>query len=633
MGENSEQGGSIVTATDDDLDEDSVEAMGKFIRDVRVSNLAVDIPKPLPHNPKRKKFQQNVADLKSKSVDLEVIHWSAEDREQFTAFFDENLANGLIFDYLRKCGLLEPGKKMEVSLLLHALICFYLKKIHRVALMPQRWQTFQIVGNMKKTLPSKFSKYAEKENLDEIARSLNILVGNHHPLKRFPWQKEPEKQPEESPEKESPPPRAKDFLRRGTIVRHSSEFPWNYDKNKEPGEVLFDVEDGGWAIVLWRGEASKEGEVLPYKWGIDESYELEQTVSEDSGDVVIDITHVNISDALQQQYPTKVNVHTSLVSIENVDFENESVEAKLYFFLDWSSRPLDIVFSLEQEFSLKEYTPIWKPTIQILNLREIIEMKDVPVSNGRLHCQYWDENKLRFQTCIYCHCKFAQSFEFGSFPFDAQELVFRFQLKDAAKHSKFYNEQFQRLQNEAFNIRGWSLRPDYAAEKFVHVVAGREYSALQVSIRMRRESMYYIWKYFFILFLLFAGSLSSFAIDLETDLSSRILAILIFLLCTCFFQTHVREESPRLDELTILDIYSLLTFAFQLLILIETCMVSGDDSSFAYFCFCIFAITNGWYAFTIFSAMRAQTKRDAYRSGRGKRKEEQFVPYADFRTK
>ena len=64
-----------------------------------------------------------------KSVDLEVIHWSAEDREQFTAFFDENLANGLIFDYLRKCGLLEPGKKMEVSLLLHALICFYLKKV------------------------------------------------------------------------------------------------------------------------------------------------------------------------------------------------------------------------------------------------------------------------------------------------------------------------------------------------------------------------------------------------------------------------------------------------------------------------------------------------------------------------
>ena len=283
-----------------------------------------------------------------------------------------------------------------------------------------------------------------------------------------------------------------------------------------------------------------------------------------------------------QEDPFEVFIELEVEDVNEIDGKNLDFESFFTLWTFWiDPRLVEVLKKLEMYEDtnkpawLCDYEPgtIWgaerrlfDPTIEMFNRKSkpdfqtgLADWIDI-FSNGTVETRLRDTAKFK-----------SSSFDFRKFPFDNQTLSFELwseypstivSLESYDLAMNVHKENLYGFEgDEGIVIPGWNLiGVDYETYEYVEQ-DGFPYKGFIVELEVKRISNYYLFKIFLPILLILIISWSVFWIH-PSQIEAKVNITIVALLSLIAYNLIMDEEIPKLDYLTFMDAFILLSYLF-----------------------------------------------------------------------
>ena len=301
-----------------------------------------------------------------------------------------------------------------------------------------------------------------------------------------------------------------------------------------------------------------------------------------------------LKDANNHKQRRRVFVEGKVDRVWKINADDETFEAKMYFFMSWMITKEEYSKSIVKKDRQKERwknprDEVWHPELHIPNLIDgkikfvedagdkfkVISYKNFagfdPKADSRTGFQIQNAKFIRCKVEI--SGVFHADFDLKAFPFDVQEL--EIPIMERSGRGTFFpalrkREDFMSVDRVCYEVKEWHLEltmfefvdtnPNYDSSSF-----GENLSQFIVDFKYQRNYWKYIARYIFVTMTITALSLLAFTFDYAANADRC--AYVVALVLTIAFMDYQR---PNTDEHTILDKYVTTSHLFLSMITVIT---------------------------------------------------------------
>jgi len=240
-----------------------------------------------------------------------------------------------------------------------------------------------------------------------------------------------------------------------------------------------------------------------------------------------------------------------VLDLSTIDEVGQTFGADFYLYLRWRDARLAVEPSegpLARRVSLEE---VWHPRAGVLNLRSFQKHFDELVEVSQDGTVFY---RQRF------FGQLGTELDYREFPFDEHELpITVVSFEYTADEVEFQTVPGGRFGSDRIALLGWKVGPIVASvdmSEEQHLFDRRTVSLLNVSIPVKRESGFYLWKIIFPLTLIVVMSWSVFWINPRNLAAQVSVASLSFLILRVFW-FNIQYLLPKASYLHRIDIFLL----------------------------------------------------------------------------
>ena len=217
---------------------------------------------------------------------------------------------------------------------------------------------------------------------------------------------------------------------------------------------------------------------------------------------------------------------------------------------------------------------IWTPQVRPAN---IVSMEGDSTSINYEFWAYKNYEHKFVQNGDYIST-FRSSFNFTTFPFDKQSLVFIFQDEFQEAYLRF-NENTNSYMNSFDNIEiyDWTKTNYQTSRSFENSFWGT-YNALTYRVNIERNSIYFLTKIFLPILIILSLSFCVLWIKPE-QLQARLTVSVVCFLALITYTFIIDKDLPKLAYLTVMDYVILISYLFAAVPTIESVVVSTYESN------------------------------------------------------
>jgi hypothetical protein len=275
--------------------------------------------------------------------------------------------------------------------------------------------------------------------------------------------------------------------------------------------------------------------------------------------------------------PVPVKVGIFLANLTEIDELAERFTVTAYLFLSWKDARLAYTPSPSETRREVPLDSIWVPLINLVNQHEKRE------SISRL--AFVDpDGTVRYQEEFAAHL--SAELNLRKFPFDTEHLHIFIQpvLADAetnrvllvADPAQCGVSQARWTGLAQWDITGVSI----VGSSFSYGNRAPMLPALVLTLTVKRQYVYYLWKIFFPLVLIVIVAYSAFFVEIK-DHYTQITIALTTILTVIAFSFSVESSMPKVPYLTYIDCFFLATYVLvflSMIVLVATHTMIGRDS-------------------------------------------------------
>ncbi len=254
--------------------------------------------------------------------------------------------------------------------------------------------------------------------------------------------------------------------------------------------------------------------------------------------------------------PVQVSVGLFFLNLVSLDEVTQGFTFAGYLYAEWK----DYRLAVADAASLRRFIPgeIWQPYLEFDNIASPRQISSQSLTVGADGTVHYVES---FTATL------SSDLNLRPFPFDTQQLYVVIHpfvsklggvvLKADAARSGISGQPYSGL--PLWTLEGFRYDP----EPTVVTLGGEPFSTLDFSVKIRRNSEFYIWKIFLPLFLMVMISWTVLWIP-PSDLNNQILISVTTILTLIAFSFTISPVLPRVPHLTFYDAYFLLCYLFVL---------------------------------------------------------------------
>ncbi len=283
----------------------------------------------------------------------------------------------------------------------------------------------------------------------------------------------------------------------------------------------------------------------------------------------------------EDQEPFITNIDLLIEDIHHIDGKNLDFEASFSLWIYWKDPRLTKMFKEKNLYSGKG-KPVWlcdyeadalwgsqkrllDPGVEFYNRKDkpdfqsgLVDWVDI-FSDGTIETRLRDTAKFK-----------SNEFNFGKFPFDTQIISFELWSEfpstmislAPSKSMLDYSAYLYDFEGEdGIVIPAWELK-NVKFDTYEYVEEdGFPYKGFRLFLEVKRLSSYYIYKVIIPILLILSISWSVFWID-RSQLESKVNITMVALLSLIAYNLIMDEVIPKLDYLTFMDAFILLSYLY-----------------------------------------------------------------------
>ena len=294
----------------------------------------------------------------------------------------------------------------------------------------------------------------------------------------------------------------------------------------------------------------------------------------DNSDINADIfgqKHYSIRNRVQTDLLRRVDAEVEIAFLKDIDTIDRTFECSVLLFLSWEMNTNEIndyknkIKNMSMEEMDEGYTPLWKPDLILSNAISGVELNDMEI-RGKKYNIIIKNNKYIIQCAKKANGAFAFVNNYSGFPLDVQRIWVIFETSDCSFNinKDSLNMGSANIITDEFEIKKTLL---YSEDKHSHKWGSLSYLVIESVIK--RSTKYYLFQVVCPTFFLALIGFSSFAIGMEA-IQDRLALLVTLLLSQVSSQYVVASHLPKLNTLTVIDMYVLGSFIFTIVIIIGT---------------------------------------------------------------
>ena len=227
----------------------------------------------------------------------------------------------------------------------------------------------------------------------------------------------------------------------------------------------------------------------------------------------------------------------------------------------------------EKEFDLLN---LWKP--ELINPNVVsIEGDSTKVTYTILYAKFLEDDDSPYYDAeiiqtIDSIATFKGQFNYKSFPFDKQTLIYKFESAEGGQYALPYWDYDAKLSNNIelyeWTVKDYQIKSYVSNNQFEQNVIGISYE-----IDIERNYIYFITKIYLPIIIILLMSFSVLWIK-PSSLDSRLQVGVVCFLALITFTFIVDQELPKLSYLTIMDLVILISYVFAAMTTIESIYIA-----------------------------------------------------------
>lgn len=277
--------------------------------------------------------------------------------------------------------------------------------------------------------------------------------------------------------------------------------------------------------------------------------------------------------------PIKVQIDQFLLQVESIDGATESFRGSVFVSLTWHDPRMSFdaaLFGAQEvlfsgDAAEAQLATQWSPQVQISNLTDAATTFDQTLIIK-------SDGTVRYDRRIVG--TFSSEMELSRFPYDRQDLHIHLESSswDNSQMRLTLPEVSAQKESEVDlgPIRGWNLLSLETSLSDRPYIAGEKYSCFTSTLKVQRQSWFYMWDIIFPLGLVTFFALTCFFWAQET-LSERIAQVLTCMLTVTAQNLAIGDDLPKISYFTLIDYSFILTYAVLLVVAIESIVVNRID--------------------------------------------------------
>tara|TARA_B100000575_G_scaffold236103_1_gene197987 strand:- start:694 stop:2220 length:1527 start_codon:yes stop_codon:yes gene_type:complete len=310
--------------------------------------------------------------------------------------------------------------------------------------------------------------------------------------------------------------------------------------------------------------------VIGFETGKIQSFEIPAYKKDGQLFLSFQLKDIESIDSAKGTYKTRYTLNTSYTLYSVRKFLEEYFNA----YIEKIGGGKDLTWNLACEFSEDDFlnAGIWVPDIRETN---IISLNNYSRINYQIYAEY-DYPKL---TDFYVNQRgdhiatFSSPFNFATFPFDKQDILFNF-IENDQHNSIYLDDYLDSINYKKLDLYEWKII-NFDAQILPSPYSSWERGDPQISYRLsiERNSLYFLTKILVPILIIIGLTFSVMWIN-SKELESRLTVSVVCFLALITYTFIIDKDLPKLSYLTIMDYIILISYIFAAIPTIQSIYAS-----------------------------------------------------------